>query len=59
MNAMMTLIIISKISSIDMSDAPKNKERAPPKVFKKSQILGYCGVSLTSSKSSDSKKMLI
>ena len=27
----------SNISSVDVSDAPRNKERAPPRVFKKSQ----------------------
>ena len=27
----------SNISSVDVSDAPKNKESAPPRVFKKSQ----------------------
>ena len=27
----------SNISSVDVSDAPRNKESAPPRVFKKSQ----------------------
>jgi hypothetical protein len=55
----MILITTSRTSSIDMSEAPKNKERAPPKVFRNSKIVGYCLVSFTSSTSSVSKKILI
>ena len=54
----MILNMTSNNSIIDMSDAPKNNDKAPPKLLRKDQIVGYCGASLTSSTSSDEKKML-
>ena len=51
-----TLNTISNISNVDISDAPRNNARAPPKVCKKSHTVGYCFFSVTSSTSRDSKK---
>ena len=46
--------MISKISKIEINDAPRNNESAPPKVFKKLDMVAYCGVSVISSTSRDS-----
>ena len=56
-DAMITLRKSSNISSVDVNDAPMNRESAPPKVFKKSHTVGYCSFSFTSSTSRDSKKI--
>ena len=56
-DAATTLRKSSNISSVDTRDAPRNRESAPPKVFKKSQTSGYCFFSFTSSTSRDSKKI--
>ena len=56
-DATMTLRKSSNISSVDVKDAPINRESAPPKVFKKSHTVGYCFFSFTSSTSRDSKKI--
>ena len=44
-SAKKSLSMISKISIIDMSDAPRKSDNAPPNVFKKSQIVGNFGFS--------------
>ena len=56
-DAATTLRKSSNISSVDTRDAPRNRESAPPNVFKKSQTSGYCFFSFTSSTSRDSKKI--
>ena len=53
------LMPISNISNIDMSDTPRNKDNAPPKLFRRSHIVANCGDSFTSSTSSDSKNIFI
>ena len=56
-DAATTLRKSSNISSVDTRDAPRNRESAPPNVFKKSHTSGYCFFSFTSSTSRDSKKI--